>query len=48
MLKAKILSLSFFELSTPAFPAGTRKFTKKKADVVEHPEAFDRVGLLVN
>ncbi len=45
--KANILSLSFFELFTPAFPAGSSK-AKKKADVVEHPEAFHHVGLLVN
>jgi len=23
-------------------------FAKKKADVVEHPEVFDNIGLLVN
>ncbi len=29
-------------------PPKPRKAAKKKADVVEHPEVFDHVGLLVN
>ena len=34
-----------FSLVTATFP-GHRK--QKKADVAEHPEVFDHVGLLVN
>jgi len=34
-------------LQIPELPHSARAVENKKADVVEHPEVFDHVGLLV-